>query len=69
MERKEVSSSAIRSVGHDPETNTLEVEMTNGKVYQYSNVSKEQHAELMAAKSIGTHWGKQIKPHHKCTVC
>jgi hypothetical protein len=68
MERKLVSSSAIAAIGHDPATNTLEVEMANGKVYQYSNVSAEQHAELLAAKSVGAHWAKNIKPHHGCTA-
>jgi len=34
MERKRVNSSKLRSVGYDEKTMTLEVEMSNGQVYQ-----------------------------------
>ena len=35
MERKRVNSSKLRSVGYDEKTRTLEVEMSNGQVFQY----------------------------------
>jgi hypothetical protein len=55
MERVQVDSSMISSVGHDPETQTLELEFKSGAVWQYSEVSSETHAELMAAGSVGSY--------------
>mgnify|MGYP001557199193 FL=1 len=34
MERKRVNSSKIRSIGYDEKSQTLEVEMFNGRVFQ-----------------------------------
>ena len=51
MERKRVNSSKIRSVGYDEKSQTLEVEMSNGRVYQYLKVSPEVHRRFMAAPS------------------
>lgn len=60
MQRNPVKSSLIKSVGHDPVTNTLEVEFPNG-VYRYPNVTAEEHASFIGAKSIGKHFGQFIK--------
>ena len=49
MERKRVNSSRLRSVGYDEQSRTLEVEMSNGKVFQYSGVYPEVHRRFMAA--------------------
>ena len=49
MERKRVNSSKLRSVGYDEATRTLEVEMSNGQVFQYIGVYPEVHRRLMAA--------------------
>ena len=49
MERKRVNSSRIRSVGYDEKTRTLEVEMSNGQVFQYGGVYPEVHRRFMAA--------------------
>jgi hypothetical protein len=38
MLRTPVSSSALRSVGYDPQTQTLEIEFNSAEVYQYFNV-------------------------------
>ena len=40
MERKNVSSSNLKSVGYDSTTQTLEIEFLNGGLYQYSSVSE-----------------------------
>ena len=34
MERKRVNSSKVRSVGYDEGSQTLEVELSNGQVFQ-----------------------------------
>lgn len=61
MTRTDVSSTSIASVGYDPDTETLEVEFTNGGVYQYDDVSAEQHAALLAAPSIGKYFAAVIR--------
>jgi hypothetical protein len=64
MERKPVNSSIIKSAGHDIANNVLELEFSNGKIYRYANVPAEKYAALLAAESIGKHFGTHIKPHH-----
>jgi KTSC domain len=49
MERKRVNSSRVRSVGYDEKTQTLEVELSNGHVFQYSKVYPEVYRRFMAA--------------------
>ncbi len=49
MERRRVNSSKLRSVGYDEHTRTLEVEMSNGQVFQYSGVYPEVYRRFMAA--------------------
>ena len=49
MERKRVNSSKLRSVGDDEATKTLQVEMSNGQVYQYVGVYPEVYRRFMAA--------------------
>ncbi|HLX18408.1 MAG TPA: KTSC domain-containing protein [Bradyrhizobium sp.] len=67
MRMKQVSSSQISRIGYEIATKTLAVEFhprkdeTVGAVYHYDNVSAEDHAALMSAKSIGSHFGKHIR--------
>jgi hypothetical protein len=49
MDRKRVNSSKIRSIGYDEKTQTLEVELSNGQVWQYPNVYPEVYRRFMAA--------------------
>jgi hypothetical protein len=60
MTRQPVTSSAVKSVGHDPDTHTLEIEFTSGKVYQHAGVSAADAAKLLAAPSIGAHYNRHI---------
>ncbi len=60
MQRKRVNSSRLRSVGYDERSETLEVEMSNGYVYQYSKVSPEVHRRFMAAPNPGTYFDDKI---------
>ena len=43
IERTPVSSSALRSVGYDQEQRVLEIEFTNGAVYQYLDIPAEAY--------------------------
>ncbi len=51
MQRHYVSSSRISSVGW--ENNTLEVEFTNGAIYQYYNVSQTEYNSFINSSSLG----------------
>ncbi len=61
MIRDPVSSSNIASIGYDPENETLEIEFTNGSIYQYFNVSAGLREQLMAAPSKGQFLNTYIK--------
>jgi hypothetical protein len=53
MSRTPVKSSNIKSIGYDTATETLEVEFSGERVYQYFGVPAELHSDLMTAKSHG----------------
>jgi hypothetical protein len=61
MERVQVESSNLASVGYEPETTTLEIEFHNGGVYQYSGVPEDVHQGLMNAESKGSYFYHNIK--------
>lgn len=64
-----VESSQIHSLGHDDATSTLAVRFKNRatgeptSLYHYRNVSAEKYQALRNAPSIGSHFGKHIKPY------
>ena len=47
------SSSTVRAIGYDPQTQTLEVEFLSGLVYQYYGVPDHIHDQMMEAPSKG----------------
>lgn len=61
MERQRVSSTNLRSVGHDAETATLEVEFRNGYLYRYYDVPASVHAALLRASSKGRYFDQHIR--------
>ncbi len=61
MERKKVSSSQIRSVGYDAGAQTLEVELSDGSIWQYSRVPSETHRRFLAAPSIVSYYRDNIE--------
>jgi hypothetical protein len=67
MERKAVVSSNIKSIGYDSESQTVEVEFSNGGVYQHHDVPQEAYDGLMAAKSKGGHYASTIRGKFKHT--
>jgi hypothetical protein len=73
MDRKEVKSSLLMSVGYDPETQVLEVQFgkkrdgTPGNIYQYADVPAEVYLALLTAESIGKYFLGTIKPKYTCT--
>ena len=61
MDRSNVASSNIDSIGYDEETETLEVEFHNGTIYQYYNVPSNLHDQLMQEGSKGRFLNTYIK--------
>lgn len=68
MDRKEVKSSQIKSIGYDPDSKIMEVEFHSWdkakptSVYQYRNVEEHHYLGLYNAESIGSHFGKHFRP-------
>ncbi len=60
MERKRVNSSKIRAIGYDEKAMTLEVEMSNGEVWQYPKVYPEVHRRFMAAPNPSSFFDDKI---------
>ncbi|MDW3094718.1 MAG: KTSC domain-containing protein [Gammaproteobacteria bacterium] len=61
MDRNNVASSNIASIGYDEHTQTLEVEFTNGSIYQYFNVPLALYEQLMNEGSKGRFLNTYIK--------
>ena len=58
MNRTEVKSSFIKSIGY--EGDTLEVEMADGGLYRYTGVPVEVHQAVMEADSTGKAFRQHI---------
>jgi len=54
MNRIPVESANIKSIGHDPALNVMEVEFQNGSLYAYANVGPESYRKIMSHSSIGS---------------
>ena len=61
---KEVRSSNVEAVGHNPHTNELHVRFKGGAHYIYTNVSPDIHNSLHAAESVGRFIAQHIKPNY-----
>lgn len=61
MKRVPVSSSNLSSVGYDESNQVLEIEFNGGRIYQYFDVPKRIHQELMNANSHGKYFHRSIK--------
>jgi hypothetical protein len=58
INRIPVASSMVKSIGHgqsiiNPRLPAIEVEMANGRTYQYAGVTIEQYNNIMIAESVG----------------
>lgn len=65
MERTKIDSTSIEEVGYDEDSQTLEIEFKNGSVYQYFDVPKKIHEDLMSAGSAGAYLAKSVKGHFR----
>jgi hypothetical protein len=61
MNRQPVSSSNLRSVGYDRQSQILEIEFHSGGIYQYTSVPESIYTALMQAASKGSYFHDHIK--------
>lgn len=66
MPRTPVESSNIKSIGFDK--NTLQVEFTNGAVYNYTPITEDCYKELMSAESKGEYFYQNIRKNENVTL-
>lgn len=67
MDRIPVSSSNLCAIGYDPDSQTLEVEFNNGRVYQYGGVPPFEYEALMGAASHGVYFNANIRNRYPTT--
>ena len=60
MDRRRVNSSKIRAIGYDEKSMLLEVEMSNGQVWQYARVYPEVYRRFMAAPNPASFYDDRI---------
>lgn len=61
MDRTEVSSSNIESIGYDKSKKILELEFKRGDIYQYKGVPDNIFQNLLRASSHGKYFNAHIK--------
>jgi hypothetical protein len=61
MNRVNVVSKNLQSVGYDEQQKILEIEFNDGGVYQYSGVPSEIYQGLLGASSQGKYFHAYIK--------
>ena len=61
MERTLVSSTSIRSVGYDSQSQILEIEFVHGGIYQCPGVPSHVYEGLMNSSSKGRYFNENIR--------
>ena len=61
MERQEVASTTMRSVGYDQAKQVLEIEFQSGVIYQYLDIAPAIYKELVEAESKGRYFNSEIR--------
>lgn len=67
MRRQPVTSSNIRSVGYDAESQTLEIEFHGGGIYRCFGVPESVYTSLMSASSHGSYFHRNVKDRYQWT--
>jgi hypothetical protein len=60
MDRTPLQSSAVVSAGYDPESQTLELEFSSGRIYRYDGVPQGTYDWLLRAPSKGAFVARMI---------
>ncbi len=61
MDRKNIESSMIHSIGYDSANSTLEIEFNSGAIWQYFDFPESSWYEFDAADSQGKFFHREIK--------
>lgn len=61
MDRKNIESSTIRSIGYDPNNSVLEIEFNSGAVWQYFDFPESLWYEFEGSESQGKFFHREIK--------
>lgn len=59
--RQFVNSTNLKTVGHDKETNTMQVEFFNGAIWNYSPVTEDAYKTMVKSESVGQWFNQNIK--------
>ena len=62
---RQVFSSHVEAIGHDPATNELHVKWDTGKTSVYSNVPPEKADAVANSWSVGKALREQVKGQHE----
>ncbi len=65
MERVQVESTNLASVGYDHDSATLEIKFHSGGIYQYSGVPQDIYKSLMKAGSKGDYFNNYVKERYR----
>ena len=64
MERTRLESRAVLSAGYDETTQTLEIEFSSGRIYQFDAVPRSVYDWLLRTPSKGGYVTRMINPHY-----
>ena len=65
IRRHHVQSTALRTMGYDEDEWVLQVEFSNGKLYNYFRVPPREFEALKIALSKGEYINREIKPYYE----
>ena len=65
MKREKVKSTALKSVGYNPDERLLETELITERIYQYKEVPEAIYLNLMKAESLGRYYNKYIRDEYE----
>ena len=65
MDRKEVESRLVKSIGYDSEKKVMEVEFTTTMIYEYRNFPEEVYNKIFEARSIDNFFKDNIANKYK----
>lgn len=61
MDRKEIKSGLIKSLGYDEDDHILEIEFNSGHIWQYTGISISTYNDMIESESIGKYFLNKIK--------
>jgi hypothetical protein len=61
MDRTPIESTRMRSVAYDEDRYRMEIEFSDGEVYQYVGVPRDEYRGLMQASSPQTYFERHVK--------